>query len=73
MAWYAPGFHFAIEEFPNFDTLKILKSSEVFSEKDSGSWKKLGALQHQTKARRKGRRRWWMPHKGRSFSLPPSL
>ena len=51
MAWYAPVFHFAIKQFPNFDTLKHFKSSEVFTEKDSGASKKLGALQHQTKAR----------------------
>ena len=73
MAWYAPVFHFAIKQFPNFDTLKHLKSSEVFTEKDSGASKKLGALQHQTKARKKGRRRWWMPHNGRSFVPPPLL
>ena len=44
MAWYAPVFHFAIKQFPNFDTLKHFKSSEVFTEKDSGASKKLGAL-----------------------------
>lgn len=71
MAWYVPVFHFAIEQFPNFDTLKHLKSSEIFTGKDSGACKKLGALQHQTKARGKGRR-WWMPHNGSSFSLPPT-
>ena len=38
MAWYAPVFHFAIDQFPNFDTLKHLKSSEVLTEKDSGAW-----------------------------------